>query len=225
MPTRVRTWKMLLGAAIVSTVLAVGTSSTSAQTTPTPPTTLAPTTDVTAVVQQLRKGGYVMLFRHGPTDFSQAQLELDNFAANKANGFTNCATQRLLSDAGRAQMTSVGTALTKTRIPVASPVRSSPLCRTKETAQLLFPKAKLKVEPLLEGVPPGTPTTLEQDSAVAALLSKKPPKKKNQVLVSHSENILKATGELLGEGEALILKPNGSTFTVIAKIPFASWLV
>src|SRR6185503_2092474 len=62
------------------------------------------------LVDALRSGGHVIYFRHGATDQSQTDSDPNNLA--------NCATQRNLTDAGRAQAQTIGTAFRTLGIPV-----------------------------------------------------------------------------------------------------------
>src|SRR5687768_6133501 len=69
-----------------------------------------------SVVDELRKGGYVLYVRHFQTDPSQDDtdpLHLENTAA-----------QRHLTDSGRAQAAAFGEALRKLGVPVGSVVCS-----------------------------------------------------------------------------------------------------
>src|SRR5215207_3883472 len=82
-----------------------------------------------ALLEALRGGGYVLLFRHAITDRGQRDADLQNLE--------NCQTQRNLSDEGRQQATAIGQAFRQLQIPVAT-VLASPYCRTLETARLAF---------------------------------------------------------------------------------------
>src|SRR5262245_11440831 len=80
-----------------------------------------------ALVNSLRKGGYVIYFRHGQTtkigekDVDDKELE-------------NCAIQRNLSQEGEAQTKGIGVAFKKLHIPVGA-VYSSPYCRCMDSAK------------------------------------------------------------------------------------------
>ncbi|MEO7728449.1 MAG: histidine phosphatase family protein, partial [Burkholderiales bacterium] len=84
-------------------------------------------------VAELRRGGYVIYFRHTSTDFSQ------NDAQSKS--YDDCAHQRNLTDAGRAQARAIGAAVRELKLPIEKVV-ASPLCRTMETARLAFERAE-----------------------------------------------------------------------------------
>src|SRR6267378_2412791 len=85
------------------------------------------------VLGELRRGGYVLYFRHAATDFSQND--------EKMKRFEDCADQRNLIDQGRADARAAGAAIRQLGIPVER-VLASPFCRTVETAQLLFGRAE-----------------------------------------------------------------------------------
>ena len=83
-----------------------------------------------ALVDALRQGGYVLYLRHTSTDFGQNDDAMTDFA--------NCAQQRNLTDAGRAEAREIGAAhASELRIPVG-PILASPYCRTLESARLVF---------------------------------------------------------------------------------------
>src|SRR5216684_6878924 len=85
------------------------------------------------LLSELRKGGYVLYFRHAATDFSQND--------ERMKSYEDCANQRNLIDRGRAEARAVGAAIRELRIPI-EPVLASPFCRTVETAQLIFGRAE-----------------------------------------------------------------------------------
>src|SRR5215210_2494138 len=62
------------------------------------------------IIEALQRGGYLIYFRHGATDPSQTDSDPNNLA--------NCATQRNLTDHGRAQARAIGEALKALDIPV-----------------------------------------------------------------------------------------------------------
>ncbi|MEJ3749096.1 histidine phosphatase family protein [Actinomycetes bacterium KLBMP 9797] len=73
--------------------------------------------------------GLVIVFRHAATDQSRPDREPVDLA--------DCATQRNLSDAGRADARAVGAAFRDLGIPVGT-VWTSPYCRAKDTTRLAF---------------------------------------------------------------------------------------
>src|SRR5262245_60622721 len=85
-----------------------------------------------ALLAELRKGGYVIYFRHTSTDFSRDDR------LSKADD--DCDHQRPLTDKGRAEAREIGAAFRDLKIPVER-VLASPRCRTMETAMIAFGKA------------------------------------------------------------------------------------
>ena len=82
-----------------------------------------------ALLAALRDGGYVLYLRHTSTDFGENDSRMTDYA--------NCATQRNLTDGGRAEARAIGAALKALAIPVGR-VLASPYCRTLETGRLVF---------------------------------------------------------------------------------------
>lgn len=95
-----------------------------------------PLAELRSVLKDLRKGGYVIFFRHAATEHIGAPDEAADLA--------RCETQRNLSPEGRSQALEIGKAIKTLAIPVGA-VMVSPLCRTRDTAQLAF-LARLKCE-------------------------------------------------------------------------------
>src|SRR5688572_1490995 len=85
------------------------------------------------LLSELRKGGYVIYFRHTSTDFSRDDA--------RSRSDDDCENQRPLTDAGRAEARRIGAAFKELRIPVGS-VLASARCRTMETAVLAFGRAE-----------------------------------------------------------------------------------
>jgi broad specificity phosphatase PhoE len=82
-----------------------------------------------SVLGELRRGGFVVYFRHAMTDQAGASDEEANLA--------RCETQRNLSLEGREQAARIGQAFRALGIPVGV-VTSSPFCRCKDSARLAF---------------------------------------------------------------------------------------
>src|SRR5262249_52530236 len=151
------------------------------------------------VIEALQRGGYLIYFRHGATDLTQTDSDPNNLA--------NCATQRNLSDQGRAQARTLGEALRTLEIPIDR-VLTSEYCRAQEYAQLSIGSGE--VEPslvLFEGLPPESRQA--NTAAFQRILATAPPPGTNIVFVSHLYNIKDAIEvDLPVEGQAAILQPN-----------------
>lgn len=152
------------------------------------------------LVQALRGGGHVLYFRHGKTDLSTRDSDRASL--------DNCATQRVLSDEGRAQMTQIGQHVKRLRIPVGT-VLASPYCRTLDTARLAFGRVTPEPE-LLHTVTADAATTQQRAAALTKLLAALPAAGTNTVLSGHTGNLQEATGIWPSpEGVAIVFKPDG----------------
>ena len=156
--------------------------------------------DGAELVQALRGGGHVLYFRHGKTDLTTSDSDRTSLA--------NCATQRILSQEGRQQMTDIGKQFQRLRIPVGT-VRASPYCRTIDTAKLAF--GKVTPEPELEHTVTASETlTRQRAAALSKLLATVPQAGTNTVLAGHTGNLQEATGIWPSpEGVAIVFKPDG----------------
>ena len=101
------------------------------------------------LADRLRRGGYVLAFRHAATDFSMTDSTRD---------LRDCSRQRNLTAEGRREARSIGREFRRLGIPVGR-VLASPFCRTRETATLAFGRAiasrALLSEEFFEGEPAG----------------------------------------------------------------------
>jgi len=90
------------------------------------------------LIKALQSGGHIIYMRHSSTDHTQKDLDRQKL--------DDCSQQRNLSEAGRNQAKKIGRAIRKLEIPVEE-VISSPYCRCKDTARLVF--EQFKIDPLL----------------------------------------------------------------------------
>ena len=155
-----------------------------------------------ALVRELRQGGFVLYMRHGITDNSRA----DRLPSVDLN---DCSTQRQLSDEGRDLMKRVGQSMRKARIPVGN-VLVSPMCRTRESAQLAFGDRFDTVDALMYS---STMTSEEKKPRIEALkqLLRVPPAKgTNTVLVAHAPNLADLIGFFVRpEGTGVVFRQVG----------------
>jgi phosphohistidine phosphatase SixA len=87
------------------------------------------------LIANIQSGGYVIYMRHGPTNHSQKDIERSNL--------DDCSSQRNLSDQGRIMMRQIGERLADLNIPIEQ-VYSSPYCRCRDTAKLVFGKYNIE---------------------------------------------------------------------------------
>lgn len=165
-----------------------------------------------ALVRALRAGGLTLYFRHTATDFTQ------NDRAMTAH--EECATQRNLSEAGRAQARAIGEAVRALALPVGE-VIASPFCRTMETGRLMFGRAEPST--VVRGYE-GTSSANADYGQLVALLASPPEAGTLRMITSHGNPFRAVAGPPhLDEGEAAVLKPAGAGFVVVAPIGRRDW--
>jgi phosphohistidine phosphatase SixA len=158
----------------------------------------------------LREGGLVVMIRHTittPGVGDPAGFRLDD-----------CATQRNLTDAGRADARQIGAAFRARGVDVG-PVLSSRWCRCLETARLAFGRAE--PWPALDNLHGRREREAEQTAAVKERIAgHRGPG--NLVLVTHGSVVLPATGIHPAPGELVLLRPAGAGgFTVLGRLQVA----
>jgi phosphohistidine phosphatase SixA len=169
------------------------------------------------LVETLKRGGHIIYFRHGPTDSSQRDSDPNNLA--------NCATQRNLTDAGRAQARAIGEAFRSLDIPVGQ-VLSSEYCRAKEYAQLAFNKAEM-MESLVLPDPLTDQEKAQNTEELKRLFGIAPQPGINTVMVSHSPNIRLAYNvDLPAEGGAAVFRVERDAAPIlVARILPDEWTI
>ena len=182
--------------------------------------------DDTDLVSALRDGGHVIYLRHAKTvkDWGdQVSPDLN---------LSDCATQRRLSDEGKADAKVIGEGIKAAGIPVGD-VISSDYCRAYNTADLAFGRytknSNLNFLPCVECTPE---EYKEYAARVAPLMSALPETGKNTVLVGHDDPFQGVTMPIIPEngiypapmGVAYIAKPLGDgKFDLVAKINPNQW--
>jgi len=165
-----------------------------------------------ALVRALRGGGFTLYFRHTATDFSQNDRAMGDYG--------ECATQRNLSEAGRAQAREIGAAIRELALPVGE-VIASPFCRTMETGRLMFGRAEPST--VVRGYEGTNPANADYGK-LAALLASPPAAGTLRMIASHGNPFRAIAGPPhLDEGEAAVLKPAGAGFVVVARIRRDDW--
>jgi hypothetical protein len=165
------------------------------------------------LIEELRKGGYVLYIRHTSTDFSKDD--------SKMTSFEDCASQRPLTEKGRAEARSIAGHLKRLAIPLDR-VYASPFCRTVETAMLAFGKAEKTGE--ARGGPVKSDDPKRYDG-LRRLLSAPPAPRQNNAVSSHGNPFYALFGApYLAEGEIAVVRPLGETgFSLAGKIKLEDW--
>jgi hypothetical protein len=166
----------------------------------------------TALGDALRRGGYVIYFRHTSTDFSQNDAAMTSFE--------DCERQRNLTEAGRTEAREIGAAIKRVGIPVGE-VIASPYCRTMETARLIFGRATAATSVR------GGPASADGDRYLdlRKLFARGAPAGTNVAVASHGNPFHAVAGPpYLAEGEAAIVAPGGANgFSVIGRVRKTDW--
>jgi len=163
--------------------------------------------DGARLVSVLRGGGYVIYFRHTATDFSKDDLQM--------KGLDDCANQRPLTVKGRLDAQRTGERIRELRL-AGGEVLASPMCRTMEHAQLVFARA--------------TPTLAMREfdggdfPGLKQLLASPVEPGRNRWLFGHGIPFRTVAGPpQLNEGEAVVIKPTGQSWVVVARIAVDDW--
>ncbi len=174
------------------------------------------------VLEDMKKGGYVVVVRHGRTDETASTKD------DSPLDLSTCAGQLMLNDVGKRQAQAIGEAFKKAEVPVGQVIAST-YCRAMETGRLAFGKAQPSDALLLEAfapapgtpVPPPWPQRVE---TMKQMIAAAPAAGTNTVLITHFPNVKAALGVQIGFGDAAVLKPDGhGGVTVVARITAKEW--
>jgi broad specificity phosphatase PhoE len=149
---------------------------------------------------RLRRGGLVLLMRHGATGPEPGDPE--------GYRLDDCKTQRNLSDEGRDEARRVGTRLAREKVPIGR-VYTSPWCRCRETAMLAFGRAE-DWEPLSSVFDfPGRDAEFTERvrKRIAGYANRNPGG--NVVMVTHNVNIAALTRLSMATAEIVVVRPDG----------------
>jgi putative serine protease PepD len=165
------------------------------------------------LLERLRSGGLVVVFRHAATD----RADDDDPGVDLAD----CTTQRNLTDDGRADARSIGAAFRALRIP-AGTVWASPYCRARDTAELAFGRARVidgleRLYPQRDEVADRRLNRLIRDHAPA-------PGDPNLIIAAHGvyPSVL-APGVTLEEGEAAVYAVRGQDVALLGRVAAGEW--
>ena len=170
------------------------------------------------LVDMLRAGGHVIVFRHGATHSDQADTDPLNP--------DNVAKQRQLNAKGEAAAKALGEAFRQIGVPV-SKVITSQFNRAYQTAKLAgFATIEKSVDVTEGGLVVSPDENNRRAAAFRKLASAIPAAGTTIVIISHKPNTIDAFGKDwfdVKEGEATIFKPDGSAYTVVARVPMEEW--
>ena len=170
-------------------------------------------------IDDVRRGGYVIVIRHGATFSNQADTDPLNIA--------NVAAQRQLNDQGRAQAKAMGEAMRELKIPVGS-VMTSMFQRAVDTGMLLgFGEVKSTFDVTEGGLVVSPDENTRRTQALRKLAGMAQPVGSNLVIVTHKPNIMDAFGKDwfdVREGEVSVFQPDGQGgYKPIVRIKADEW--
>lgn len=171
------------------------------------------------VLQALRAGGHVIVFRHGATQPDQADTDPLNL--------DNVAKQRHLNDKGRGDAKAVGEVFRSAGVPIGKSY-SSRFFRAVETARLIGGKEPEATLDVSEGGLVVSPNENARRAQAFRKMAATPPDPgTNTLIVTHKPNVVDAFGKdwfEIREGEASIFKPDGSGgSTLVSRVQIGQW--
>jgi phosphohistidine phosphatase SixA len=178
-------------------------------------------------INDLRLGGYVIVFRHGATSSDQAGTDPMSRQTADPMSRPNASAQRQLNDQGRAQAKLIGESMRKLKIPVGL-VLTSTTQRAVDTGTLLGFGEVTATPDLTEGGPVvSADENNRRARALRGFVTGGPPADNNLVIVSHKPNIIDAFGKDwsdVREGEASVFAPDGDGgYRLVVRIQASEW--
>ncbi len=168
-----------------------------------------------SLFSDLRNGGYVLYMRHGTTDNSRADQ-------THIVDFNDCRAQRILNDEGRRLASRLGNLIRKAEIPIAE-VFYGPMCRTRETAELVFPDKHTPMH-ISNSLASSTNLTSAEKAKMLQEMKKLMlipiPEHSNRLLISHAPNLADFMKYFVKpEGTIVVLKVRDEQVEYVASIP------
>lgn len=155
------------------------------------------------LIKNLQKGGYIIYMRHGATERKNKKRN------KKLVDFNRCETQRNLSNAGKKQVKRIGQIIASLHIPLGK-VKSSPYCRTKDTASAVFGDFDID-EQLAFSIGKVTAESKALGEYLHQSMLNSVDKNKNTVFVGHTANLKDGLGVWpKPEGVVVIFKNEGN---------------
>ncbi|MBL4629787.1 MAG: hypothetical protein JKY14_01005 [Paraglaciecola sp.] len=166
------------------------------------------------LMPKLKKGGLVIVMRH---QRGAILGRWDDFS----RPWTECIAQRNLSAAGYAGAIETGQAFTILNVPIGE-VLSSPMCRTMETARLVFDRVKT-VEELGHATEVRSRTNETTAKDLMKIMDARVPQDNNDVIITHGGNIYHAYQQSISEGDMLFFERVSDKSILIGKASAADF--
>jgi phosphohistidine phosphatase SixA len=164
-------------------------------------------------VEAARRGGVVIVCRHGMTDDARE----DEMTLR----YDDPSTQRRLSARGERQSEAMGKAFRALGIPIGE-VIASPMQRAQRTADLEFGAARVVQDSTWHTRGENYASKRQRRLEVLG----QPAQRGNRVIVSHLGTIQSLLPSIvLEEGDCVVVRPRGSEkYDVIEVVPWRAWL-
>lgn len=180
----------------------------------------AGTAESDALLERLRQGGLVVVFRDARADVGEDRPPLD---------FDACTRQRQLGERGREEALNIARGRQALGIPFARVV-TSPYCRARHTAYLIFAADYTRHDQALADACGLAPPT-DAGRLLRRLASDPPRTGTNTALVTHACNIVAAFGDSdlacarsPAAGDALVLAPqDDGTTRLVGCLAVGDW--
>ncbi|MCG7381624.1 histidine phosphatase family protein [Paenibacillus sp. ACRRY] len=178
--------------------------------------------DASSLINELRKGGYILYVRHGEANVGEDQPGFNPM---------DCSTQRNLSVRGRDQANKYGEAIRKLNIPITLPVESGPLCRTVQTAEAAFGTQNVTIKEFWLNIYELSKNIGAEDSQKILQeftndVEHVPPNHSNRVIIAHSFPSGIGLGNIPYMG-TVVVKPLGNNrgYEVIGRLALEDLLM
>jgi phosphohistidine phosphatase SixA len=169
------------------------------------------------LMKEIRAGGFVLYMRHGTTDNSRPDRV-------PSVDLADCSTQRPLSDAGRMLMKQVGQSLREAHVPLGR-ILVSPMCRTRESAELAIGHRFELVESLMYSAHMTSEEKKPRIAALRKLFVEPVAKGTNTLFVAHAPNLADLIGFFVKpEGNVVVFRQAGPDgYEYVASIHPDDW--
>jgi len=176
------------------------------------------------LVRQIQSGGYILYMRHAPTEPKTADKNKHYKDGGFSVDFSNCQTQRNLSERGKVVAKALKNHFERLQIPVGK-VSTSPYCRTLDTAKMVFDDYVID---------PNLAYSLSEEAEESARLGKHlvaefiaaNTEQTNAVFVGHSTNLREGLGVWpKPEGVVAVFKQSANNIVYLGMITPTDWLL
>jgi phosphohistidine phosphatase SixA len=168
------------------------------------------------LIEALRAGGLVIVMRHA----SSPREQPDAATANA----DNTSRERQLDRTGKDTATAMGAALRALKITVGA-VLTSPTYRARETVKYIGLSNPTAVPELGDGGQSMAGASEAQAAWLRSRAATRPAAGTNTLIVTHSPNLSSAfpAWGAVADGESVVVRPNGTSFEIVGRIPIERW--